>query len=203
MLSGSRAASQYLIGGEGEIELEATPMKQNRVVSIAVLFLLFGATIPAFADKDKGGKGGGGGKGQQAQHQQQSQRGQHAQQAQRSQYTQQPQQRGGQQGQRAAYNRGNGNNGFHGNGNNGNHYGRIADDRYRANFGHGHWFRMGRPRFVSGYNRFQYSGYWFGYNEPWPSGWGYNDDVYVEYIEGGYYMYNRRHPGIHLTLNLF
>ena len=62
---------------------------------------------------------------------------------------------------------------------------------------------MGHPRFVSGYNRFQYSGYWFGYNEPWPSGWGYNDDVYVEYVGGAYYMYNRRHPGFHITLKLF
>ena len=109
--------------------------------------------------------------------------------------------RGEQPGQRAAYNRGN--NGFHGRGNNGHHYGRIPDNRYRANFGHGHWFRIGRPRFVNGYHRFQYSGFWFGYNEPWPPGWNYSDDVYVEYIEGGYYLYNRRHPGIHLTLNLF
>jgi hypothetical protein len=174
-------------------------MNQNKVISTAVLFLLLGTTLSAFADKDKGDKGGGGGKGQQAQHQQQ---------AQRSQYTQQGQ-RGGQQAQHTAYNQGrgnngnHGNNGFHGNGNNGNHYGRIRDDRYQANFGRGHSFRMARPRFVSGYNRFQYSGYSFGYNEPWPAGWGYNDDVYVEYIEGGYYMYNRRHPGIHLTLNLF
>jgi len=167
-------------------------MNQNRVISTAVLFLLLGTTLPAFADKDKGNKGGGGGKGQQAQHQQQAQRSQHGQQA---------QQRGGQQGQRTAYNRGN--NGFHGNGNNGNHYGRIPDNRYRANFGRGHSFRMARPRMYNGYQRFQYSGYWFGYSEPWPAGWGYNDDVYVEYIEGGYYMYNRRHPGIHLTLNLF
>ena len=191
-------------------------MNQNRIVSAAVMFLLLGTTIPAFAQKGKEGEGGGGGKGQQAQHQQQPQHAQqaqrqqqpqqHAQQAQRSQRVQPAQQRGGQQRQSAAYNRGNGNkgnNGFHGNGNNGNHYGRISDDRYRANFGRGHSFRMGRPRFVSGYNRFQYSGYWFGYNEPWPSGWGYDDDVYVEYIGGGYYMYNRRHPGIHITLSLF
>ena len=180
-------------------------MNQNRIISAAVLLLLLGATASAYAKKGAEGKGGGGGKGQQAQHQQQPQHAQQAQrtqQAQRSQPTQHAQQqRGGQQGQRAAYNRGN--NGFHGNGNNGNHYGRIPDARYRANFGHGHSFRVGRPRFVGGYNRFQYSGYWFGYNEPWPSGWGYNDDVYVEYIGGGYYMYNRRHPGIHLTLNLF
>jgi hypothetical protein len=34
-------------------------------------------------------------------------------------------------------------------------------------------------------------------------GWDYNDDVYVDYVGGAYYMYNPRHPGIHITLNLF
>jgi hypothetical protein len=56
---------------------------------------------------------------------------------------------------------------------------------------------------IGGYQRFQYDGYWFGFNEGWPLGWDYNDDVYVDYVGGAYYMYNRRHPGIHITLNLF
>jgi hypothetical protein len=186
-------------------------MYQNRVISTAVLFLLLGTTIPAFAQKGQEKKGGGGGKGQQAQHQKQPQHAQQAQhqqqpqraqkqvQAKRAQQVQRQQQP--QRGQSVAYNRGN--NGFHGNGNNGNHYGRIPDDRYRAHFGRDHRFRMGHPKFVSGYNRFQYGGYWFGYNQPWPSGWYYTDDVYVEYVGGAYYMYNPRHPGIHITLNLF
>jgi hypothetical protein len=127
------------------------------------------------------------------QRQQQPQRSRQAQRSQQPQRAQQAQRRGGQQGQRAAYNRGN----------NGNHYGRIPDDRYRAHFGRDHRFRMGRPRFVSGYNRFQYGGYWFGFNEPWPPGWYYTDDVYVEYVGGAYFLYNPRHPGIHITLNLF
>jgi hypothetical protein len=62
---------------------------------------------------------------------------------------------------------------------------------------------MGRPEYVGGYNRFHYGGYYFGYNQAWPVGWGYDDDVYVEYIDGGYYMINPRHPGLHLTLNIF
>ena len=201
-------------------------MKLVRVISTAVLFLLLGTTIPAYAQKGQEEKGGGGGKAQQAQHQQQpqhaqkaqhtqqAQRTQHAQQAQRSQRTQQAQrsqrtqqaqrsqrtqQAQRQQPQRAqqarpqavASNRGGG------------YYGRIPDDRYRANFGRGHSFRMMRPQMIGGYNRFQYSGYWFGFNEPWPSGWYYTDDVYVEYVGGAYYLYNPRHPGIHITLNLF
>jgi len=56
---------------------------------------------------------------------------------------------------------------------------------------------------IGGYNRFQYGGYWFGYNEVWPIGWDFNDDCYVEYVDGSYYMFDLRHPGIHITLNLF
>jgi len=62
---------------------------------------------------------------------------------------------------------------------------------------------MGRPQMISGYNRFQYGGYWFGFNEGWPVGWDYNDDFYVEYIDGAYYLFNLRHPGFRLTLNIF
>ena len=152
-------------------------MKQNRIISTALLFLLLG--IPAFTYAKKGPKEKGGG-GQKAQ---------------------QGQQRGNQQGQRVAYKRGN--NGFHGQGNNGNHYGRIPDNHFRAYFGRGHAFRMGSPRLINGYYRFRHGGYLFGYNEPWPSGWNYNDNVYVDYVGGSYYMYNPRHPGIHMTLNLF
>ena len=152
-------------------------MKKNKIISTALLFLLLG--IPAFSYAKKGSKekGGGGQKAQQAQ------------------------QRGREQGRPVADNRGN--NGFHGQGNNGNHYGRIPDHHFRAYFGRGHAFRMESPRFINGYNRFRYSGYVFGYKERWPSGWDYNDNVYVDYVGGAYYMYNPRHPGIHITLNLF
>ena len=62
---------------------------------------------------------------------------------------------------------------------------------------------MMHPQLIHGYNRFQYGGYWFGYNESWPFGWGYADDFYVEYVDGFYYMYNVRRPGIHIRLTLF
>lgn len=62
---------------------------------------------------------------------------------------------------------------------------------------------MMRPQMIDGYNRFQYSGYWFGYNQPWPSDWDYNDPVYVQYVDSSYYLYNLSHPGIHISLNIF
>jgi len=168
-------------------------MNQNRVISTAVLVLFLGISIPAFAQEEHEKKGGGGGKAQQAQpqHTQKAQP-QRAQQAQ-PQHAQKAQPQRAQQAQRVAQNRGN----------NGNHYGRIPDDHYRANFGHDHSFHMIRPQMIAGHRRFQYGGYWFGFNQGWPSGWSYDDDVYVEYVGGAYYMYNLRHPGIHITLNLF
>ena len=176
-------------------------MKYNRVITTAVLFLLLATTLPAFAQKGEEQKGGGG-KPQAAQHQAQPQRqqqAQHQQQPQRAQQAQRQQPQRAQQAQRparqqpqtVANNRGGG------------HYGRIPDTHYRAHFGHEHSFHMGRPRMIGGYNRFQYGGYWFGYNQGWPVGWDYNDDFYVEYIDGVYYMFNLRHPGFRLTLNIF
>ena len=82
-------------------------------------------------------------------------------------------------------------------------HGRIPDDRFRANFGREHVFVINRPVIVEGHPRFQYGGYWFGYAEPWPVGWAYSDDVYVDYLDGGYYLYNRVHPGIRISINIF
>ena len=80
--------------------------------------------------------------------------------------------------------------------------GRIPDDRFRANFGSGHNFHMGNPVLVGGYSRFQYGGFWFGFVQPWPVGWYYTDDVYIDYVDGGYYMFNPYYPGTRFSLSV-
>ena len=80
--------------------------------------------------------------------------------------------------------------------------GRIPDDRFRSNFGRGHEFRIGSPRLVDGYSRFQYGGYWFGFVQPWPADWYYTDDVYVEYINGQYYLCNPSYPGDQIAISV-
>jgi hypothetical protein len=80
--------------------------------------------------------------------------------------------------------------------------GRIPDDRFRSNFGRGHSFRMGNPVMVSGYSRFQYGGYWFGFVEPWPVGWYYTDQFYIDYVDGGYYMYDPYYPGARFAITV-
>jgi len=78
--------------------------------------------------------------------------------------------------------------------------GRIPDDRFRSKFGHEHRFHIGSPRMVGGYSRFQYGGYWFGFVEPWPGDWYYTDDVYIDYIDGGYYLYDPYYPGVRIAI---
>ena len=80
--------------------------------------------------------------------------------------------------------------------------GRIPDARFRSNFGRGHEFRMGNPVMVDGYSRFQYGGYWFGYVQPWPANWYYTDECYIDYVDGGYYMYNPYYPGTRFALTV-
>jgi hypothetical protein len=80
--------------------------------------------------------------------------------------------------------------------------GRISDARFRSNFGRGHEFHVGVPVLVGGYSRFHYGGYWFGFVEPWPAGWYYTDNVYIDYVDGGYYMYNPYDPGVRFALTV-
>lgn len=80
--------------------------------------------------------------------------------------------------------------------------GHIADARFHASFGSSHHFHMNRPTMYEGYSRFNYGGYYFGFYDPWPSDWGYSDDVYVDYIDGQYYLIDPEHPGPRLMINV-
>ena len=82
----------------------------------------------------------------------------------------------------------------------GNEHGRISDDHYAAHFGSRHSFHVNRGDYDR--RRFRYGGYEFGFIDPWPIGWGYSDDVYVEYTDGGYYMYNRFQPGVRISISI-
>jgi hypothetical protein len=85
---------------------------------------------------------------------------------------------------------------------------RIPDDRFRGYFGQDHGFRISGLPFliVGGYPRFQYGGYWVSMVDPWPEYWGDdwydNDDVYVVYVDNGYYLYNNRYPSVGIAINI-
>ena len=80
--------------------------------------------------------------------------------------------------------------------------GRIPEQRFHSNFGREHHFHVGSPVLVGGYSRFHYGGFWFGFAEPWPDGWYYTDDVYIDYVDDGYYMYNPYYPGTRFAISV-
>ena len=77
--------------------------------------------------------------------------------------------------------------------------GRIPDDRYRANFGQEHHFRVSQADYND--RRFQYGGYSFGFVDAWPSNWLYTQDVFVVDINGVYYLCNASYPGVNIELS--
>ncbi len=77
---------------------------------------------------------------------------------------------------------------------------RIPDDRYRANFGQEHRFRVNEGDYRN--HGFQYGGYWFGFVGAWPSNWLYTQDVYVVEIDGMYYLCNPMYPGVNLEISV-
>jgi hypothetical protein len=83
-------------------------------------------------------------------------------------------------------------------GNNGG--GRIPEDRFKANFGQQHSFRVSAGDYRN--HRFQYGGYSFGFVDPWPSNWLYTQNVYVVEINGVYYLCNASFPGVNLALSV-
>ena len=71
-----------------------------------------------------------------------------------------------------------------------------------------HFFRIsGLPLvFVGGYPRFQYDGYWVTFMDPWPElwppTWYETDDVYLDYTDDGYYLYDRTRPGLGIAVTI-
>ena len=78
--------------------------------------------------------------------------------------------------------------------------GRIPADRYKANFGREHSFRVNESDYRN--HRFQYGGYWFGFAGVWPSNWLYTQDVFVVEINGVYYLCNPVYPGVNIELSV-
>ncbi len=79
---------------------------------------------------------------------------------------------------------------------------RIPDDKFRSHFGSQHHFSIGHATMVNNRPGFQYAGYSFVFVDPWPAGWAYTDDCYVDYIDGEYFLIDLLHPGVRLALTV-
>src|ERR1700693_3195245 len=181
--------------------MEEMPMKLVGLIGTAVLSLTLGAAAPVYAQQEEHGQGDHAQQDKKLQQnkppQQEENRAQpeekkaqqekpaqqeekHAQQEQKPQQ-ERPAAQHEQQAQRASGNQG-----------------RIPDDRYKANFGREHTFRVNQGDFNN--HRFQYGGYWFGVAAPWPNNWLYTQDVFVVDIDGVYYLCNPMYPGVNVEL---
>ncbi len=64
---------------------------------------------------------------------------------------------------------------------------------------------MPSPTIYMGYPRFAYGGFSFMLVDPWPEYWAEDwyatDDVYIAY-DNGYYLYDRRYPGVGLAVTV-
>jgi hypothetical protein len=78
--------------------------------------------------------------------------------------------------------------------------GRIPEDKFRSNFGRQHTFKVSRPTVVGGQPQFQYGGYAFNIIGAWPVDWSYDDAVYVDYINGEYFLFDLAHSGVSVAI---
>ena len=78
--------------------------------------------------------------------------------------------------------------------------GRIPDDKFRAQFGRQHTFKINRTTTAQGQPGFQYGGYTFAIIDVWPAEWAYTDDCYVDYVDGEYFLFDLLHPGVGVAI---
>jgi hypothetical protein len=77
----------------------------------------------------------------------------------------------------------------------------ISQEQFQAQFGQAHTFNMpGPPMMVGGFPRFQYSGFWFVLEEPWPNYWVDNDEFYIVFDGGLYWLCDYNDPGVQIEL---
>ncbi len=172
-------------------------MKMTRALSAAMLFLLPGA-IAAYAQEHEQEK-----KPEQkqeqakpAQHQQEAKPAKQPQQAARQQKSK-PEAARQQQAKPTASHQEQASRGAATGG-----HGNIPEAKFHASFGSAHPFHVNRSQFANGSGRFQYGGFWFNAVQPWPVAWLYTDAVYVDYVNGGYFLCDPVHPGVYISINI-
>jgi hypothetical protein len=78
---------------------------------------------------------------------------------------------------------------------------RIPDDRFRASFGREHRFHVDRERVYSQPQPVViYGGYSFQLVDAWPRDWSFDDDCYVDYDDGQYWLYDLNRPGMRIAV---
>lgn len=73
----------------------------------------------------------------------------------------------------------------------------IPAEKFRADFGRQHHFHVRHDQHDG---RFQYAGFWFTFEQPWPARWTDGDDFYVDYIDDDYYLCDVEHPQVRVLV---
>jgi hypothetical protein len=78
---------------------------------------------------------------------------------------------------------------------------RIPDDQFRTHFGREHHFHVQREQVVNvSQPVVVYGGYSWQLAEPWPSDWSYDDDCYIDEVDGEYFLFDAFHPGVRIAV---
>jgi hypothetical protein len=77
---------------------------------------------------------------------------------------------------------------------------RIPDNKFHAQFGRQHTFKVNRTTTAQGQPGFQYGGYTFAIVDAWPGDWAYSDDFYLDDIDGEYFLFDVLHPGVGIAI---
>lgn len=77
----------------------------------------------------------------------------------------------------------------------------IPDDQFRTHFGRQHTFHVQRSQIVNvSQPVVVYGGYSFELIDAWPADWSYDDDCYVDYVDGEYFLFDALHPGLRIVV---
>ena len=81
---------------------------------------------------------------------------------------------------------------------------KIPDQKFKQSFGREHTVKVNRiittTTIVPGQTQFVYAGTPFVFLDPWPAGWAFTDDCYIDFVDDEYVLVNPYHPGIYVTL---
>lgn len=77
----------------------------------------------------------------------------------------------------------------------------IPDDKFRAHFGRQHTFHVHRTEVINvSQPVVVFGGYSFELVDAWPSDWDFDDDCYIDYVDGDYFLFDTFHPGIRIAV---
>jgi hypothetical protein len=78
---------------------------------------------------------------------------------------------------------------------------RIPDDQFRSHFGREHHFHVQRTQIVNvSQPVVVFGGFSFQLIDAWPADWSFDDDCYIDEVDGEYFLFDALHPGVRVAV---